>query len=291
VLTTDASNYFYYLTLAIYCFGYYLFAGLAVNVAYHRCLSHRSFQLWKPLERFFVTLGLPAGTPVQWAGNHRFHHGHADEGQDPHSPARGGFWHAHVGWYIGTRRPLICFLYSIAGPLRTIYDGWNRPRTNQQHNHLAADVAKDDYYRFLSRPKPFMIACWLHVALFFGAAYFIWGAGGFAALWITAVIIYNLGDAIDSIAHLYGERPFEATHLARNNRLLGILTLGEGWHANHHVFPGSARHGLLPNQFDGVWEIICLLKRFGMANEIRVPTAEQIQAKLITPEKGQTDAA
>jgi fatty-acid desaturase len=287
VLTSAAPDYFYYLTLAVYCSVYYLFAGLAVNVAYHRCLSHRSLQLWKPMERCFVTLGLPAGTPVQWAGNHRFHHGHADEKQDPHSPARGGFWHAHVGWYIGTNHALVCFLYAIAGPLRTIYDGWNRPRTNQQHNHLAADVARDNYYRFISRRVPFMIACWLHVALFFGAAYLVWGAGGFVALWITAVIIYNLGDAIDSIAHLYGERPFEAAHFARNNRLLGILTLGEGWHANHHVFPGSARHGLLPNQFDAAWEIICLLKRFGIAGEIRVPTVEQIEAKLIaSTEKG-----
>src|SRR5215213_6326844 len=50
------------------------------------------------------------------------------------------FRHARVGWYIGNDNPLVCLLYSIAGPWRTIYDGWNRPRANQQHNHLAADV-------------------------------------------------------------------------------------------------------------------------------------------------------
>lgn len=98
------TNFFYYITLAIYCFGYYLAAGLAINIAYHRCLSHRSFKLRKPLERIFVTLGLPAGTPIQWAGSHRFHHQYADEERDPHSPVRDGFWHAHVGWY---KHPLV----------------------------------------------------------------------------------------------------------------------------------------------------------------------------------------
>lgn len=280
-----SSGPIYYLSLLIYCFGYYLAAGLAINVAYHRCLSHRSFKLWKPLERFFVTLGLPAGTPVQWAGNHRFHHRHSDDESDPHSPVTGGFWHAHVGWYIGTDNALVCFVYSIAGPLRTIYDGWNRPRTNQHYNYLASDVASDKYYNFISRPFSYMIACWLHVLLLFGTAYLIWGMPGIIALWITAVIVYNLGDSIDSIAHLYGSRPFTAPHFARNNRVLGILTLGEGWHANHHVFPGSARHGLLENQFDAVWEMIHLFERFGIVSEVRLPTPEQIQTKLITNRK------
>lgn len=273
-------NTFYWLSLAAYCFAYYLAAGFAINIAYHRCLSHRSFVLKKSFERLFVTLGLPAGTPIQWIGNHRFHHRHTDEQNDPHSPVKDGFWFAHVGWYIGTKNPFVCFLYSIAAPLRTIYDGWNRPRTNQQHNHLAADVAEDKYYNFISRPLPFMFACWLHVAVSFGVAFFVWGVWGIAALWLTLVVIYNLGDAIDSIAHLYGKRPFSASHFARNNKFLSYLTLGEGWHANHHVFPSSAKHGLLPNQFDAVWIIIRVFERLKIIKNVRVPNAAQIEAKL-----------
>lgn len=256
-------------------------AGLAINIAYHRCLSHRSFNLRKSFERLFVTFGLPAGTPVQWVGNHRFHHRHTDEATDPHSPVRDGFWFAHVGWYIGTKNPLICFLYSIAGPVRTIYDGWNRPRTNAAHNHLAEDIAADKYYNFISRPLPFMVACWFHTALLFGFAYFVWGIWGIAALWLTSAFVYNIGDAIDSFAHLYGTRPFTTDHFARNNKLLGYLTLGEGWHANHHVFPSSAKHGLLPHQFDAVWLMIRILERFRVIENVRVPGAAQINAKLI----------
>jgi fatty-acid desaturase len=271
---------YFYPALVAYCLCYYFAAGLAVNIAYHRCLTHRSFDLWLPLKYLFVTLGLPAGTPIQWIGNHRFHHQHADHPNDPHSPVQRGFWHAHVGWYIGTDNPFICFLYSIAGPLRTIFDGWNRPRSNLHYNHLAADLSSDVYFDFISKPLPFMLACWLHTALFFSIAFLLWGWIGFALLWTTLVGIYNLGEAIDSIAHLYGSRPYSADHFARNNRLLGVFTLGEGWHANHHVFPDSAKHGLLPGQFDMAWLMIRLLETFGLARNPMVPSNETIALKV-----------
>jgi hypothetical protein len=75
-----------------------------------------------------VILGLPAGTPVQWAGNHRYHHAHTDTPLDPHSPLHRGFWFAHVGWYIGSDNVALCILYSLAGPARMLVDAWMRPR-------------------------------------------------------------------------------------------------------------------------------------------------------------------
>ncbi len=266
--------------LAIFCLGYYFVAGLAINVGYHRCLSHRSFRLRKWLERALITLGLPAGTPIQWAGNHRFHHCCADEAGDPHSPMLDGFWRAHSGWYIGSGAAWLCLLYSLAGPLRTLSDGWNRPRTNQERNTLAADVAADAYYRWIGQPLPFFLACALHVVIVFGVAGAAWGARGVVALWVMLTLIYNIGDAIDSFAHLYGDRPFRAVHQARNNKLLGYLALGEGWHANHHVFPRSARHGLLPGQFDWTWQVIRFLERVGLASEVITPEPEMVRRKL-----------
>jgi len=275
-----SNSYYFYPTIFAFCLLYYLAAGLAINIGYHRCLSHRSFQLWRPLKYLFITLGLPAGTPIQWIGNHRFHHANADQLNDPHSPVQDGFWHAHVGWYIGTEDPFICFLYSIAGPLRTIYDAWSRPRTNRQHDHLASDISADGYFRLISRPVPFMILCWLHTVFFFGLAFTLWGWTGLAVLWVTLVAIYNFGEAIDSVAHLHGERPFQATHFARNSKWLAIFTLGEGWHANHHVFPYSARHGLLSGQFDAVWLMIRMFERIGVVSGIRIPERMAIEQKM-----------
>ncbi len=259
------------LLLCIFCLSYYLLAGIGINLGYHRALSHKALQLPQWLERFAVTLGLPAGTPVQWAGNHRFHHGHTDVPGDPHSPHLDGFWFAHVGWYLQSKNPWLCFAYCIAGPLRTLFDGWHRPRTNQQFVALAADVARDDYYRFVSRPWSYFVAVWLHTLVFFGTAYLITGWSGIAALWATLVLIYNLGDAIDSMGHLVGTQPYASAHRARNHWFLGLLTLGEGWHANHHEFPHSARHGLLPGEPDAIWQLIQVLKKLGWATAIQLP--------------------
>src|SRR3977135_1286281 len=132
--------------LFIYCLLYYFLAGLAINLGYHRCLAHRSLRLPRWFEALLITLGLPAGTPIQWAGNHRYHHRFADLDKDPHSPNRRGFWYAHVGWYIGTSNPFLCLTYSLAGPFRTLIDAWHRPRSNQEYNALAPDVQTDPYY-------------------------------------------------------------------------------------------------------------------------------------------------
>lgn len=254
---------------------YYLGAGLAICLGYHRLLSHRALVLPKVLERFIVTLGLPAGTPIQWAGNHRFHHAHADVEGDPHSP-RDGFWHAHNGWYIGRRDAFTCLLYALAGPVRVLFDGWHRPRTNQQHNHLAPEVGADPWYRFVSRPGVYLAFAVAHVAVFFGGALWLFGWAGLATMWLTLVVIFNLGDAIDSVAHLVGATPYPGPDRARNHWFLGLMTLGDGWHAHHHRFPWSARHGLDPRQWDATWAFIRALRAVGLARKVRVPTAAEI---------------
>ena len=158
-----------------------------------------------------MTIGLPAGTPVQWAGNHRYHHRHTDTELDPHSPVHQGFWYAHVGWYIGSRSVLLSVMYALAGPARMLIDAWMRPRTNQEHNGLAPDVAADGWYAWLSRPWPYAIAMHLHAAIPLVVAWRIWGAAGIAGVWIVLVALYNLGDAIDSVSHLYGMYTSRAT--------------------------------------------------------------------------------
>jgi stearoyl-CoA desaturase (delta-9 desaturase) len=258
---------------------YYALAGLGVNLGYHRVLSHHSLKLPKWLERSLVTIGLPAGTPVQWAGNHRYHHQHADTDLDPHSPVHQGFWYAHVGWYLQSKNLLVCALYSLAGPARMLVDAWMRPRTNQEHNHLAADISSDRWYSFISRPWPYSIAMHLHVLIPAALTYRWWGVAGIVWFWLTLSILYNLGDAIDSVSHLYGSRLPRQRDASRNSLTMGLLILGEGWHANHHRLPWSAQHGLLRGQFDWTWQVIRALRAVGLATAIRVPTRLELLAK------------
>lgn len=258
-------------SFALFVLAYYMLAGLGVNLAYHRVLSHRSLRLPKLLERALVTIGLPAGTPVQWAGTHRYHHATADTSLDPHSPVHDGFLYAHVGWYLRSRNPVLCLAYALGGPARMLVDAWMRPRTNQQHNALAEDVSADLWYRFISRPWPYAVAMHLHAGILLWPAYRWWGATGLLGSWLTVTVLYNAGDAIDSAAHVFGRKLEKQQDESRNNAWMGILILGEGWHANHHRFPHSARHGLLPGQFDWTWEVIRALRVLGLATRVRLP--------------------
>jgi fatty-acid desaturase len=292
----------------IYAVSLYLLAGLGVNLGYHRLLSHRSLRVRKWLERTLVLVGLPAGTPVQWAGNHRFHHAHADDPEDPHSPIQRGFWYAHTGWYISSDSVALSVGYALLGPMRLLLDAWMRPRTNQQFNHLSADVAQDPWYRALSRPGHYSAAMLLHFAIGAGVPVALWGGAGFALAWATYTVLYNLGDSVDSVAHLVGSRlprrsdmgqaflpaggfpagalpgyvngarragarqagmPTPQGSSARNNYVLGVLLLGEGWHANHHWDPRCARHGWFRRQFDWTWQVIRMLRAAGLADQVR----------------------
>lgn len=258
-------------SMAVFPVVYYFLAGLGVNLGFHRVLSHRSVRLPKWLERALVTLGLPAGTPVQWAGNHRYHHAHTDTPLDPHSPLQRGFWYAHVGWYIGTDNVLLCILYSLAGPLRMLFDAWMRPRTNQGFNFLARDVAGDGWYSRLSQPGPYAVAMHIHFVIPAILTHWLWGWAGTLMFYVTLLALYNLGDSIDSVSHMFGERIGDQRDCSRNSLIMGLLILGEGWHANHHLYPWSAKHGLRRWQFDWTWQVIRILALLGLAKDIRLP--------------------
>ncbi|MCI0352195.1 MAG: acyl-CoA desaturase [Acidobacteriales bacterium] len=260
--------------MLIFLLVYYVLAGLGVNLGYHRLLCHRALRLPRWLERSLITFGLPAGTPIQWVGTHRFHHANADTPLDPHSPHYGGLLRAHCGWYLGTGRRWLAVAYALAGPLRLLVDAWLRPRTNQQFNHLASDVAADPYYRWLSRPIPYAATLHLHAVIPVTIALASWGPAAFALIWVTFALLYNIGDAIDSLSHWKGELlPGQIDH-SRNHSVLGLVAGGEGWHANHHRHPWSARHGLA-GQFDWTWQVIRFLGFLRLATQIKVANSQQ----------------
>ncbi len=255
--------------IAAYLAVYWMLAGLGVSIGYHRMLAHRSFKLARWLELTVLAIGLPAGTPVQWAGNHRRHHAFTDIEGDPHSPVLRGFWWGHCGWYIGTDNAWACLVYALAGPLRTALDAWHRPRTNQEWTHLARDISADPVLAWISRPWPYTLAVWTHLVVTTGLAVLCFGPWGLAVAWAASVLIYNLGDGVDSVGHLVGDQPWTTGGRARNHLVTALLTFGDGWHANHHAFPTSARHGFGAGQPDWSWGVLRLLAALGLAWDIR----------------------
>ena len=252
--------------IVIYSIVFYLLAGLGASLGYHRILAHRSAELAKWFEYCLVIVGLPLGTPIQWVGNHRAHHTTTDVPGDPHSPHVDGFWYAHCGWYIHSKNTFLCMLYALAGPIRMLIDSFMRPRTNQQHIHLAKDVSADKVYAFVSRPLVYMFIMWIYLIILLLVPYLIFGWKGVLIASILMVVIYNIGDSVDSIGHLIGGR--RGKDKSRNNLILGYLAYGDGWHANHHQDPVRARHGNKWYQFDLSYSVLRVFEIIGIVKKI-----------------------
>lgn len=266
-------------------------AGLGVTLGYHRVLTHRAAKLSRALEVFFVTAGSPAGTPVQWIGNHRHHHAVTDTACDEHSPKHYGFWVAHAGWYLHTHSTLLSVLYTFAGPLRMLFDAFWRPRTNQQYVHLAKDVASDPYYRWLSTPFGYAVVQLSYLGGAYGLTFALFGLKYVVVLAALHVSFYAIGDFVNSAGHLWGIRPFETRDDARDVWWLGLIAFGDGYHNGHHAFPSSIRSGFLKGQLDSTYLWCRLFERLGLARELRVPTAQELAVKRARPRDDETRVA
>ena len=267
----------FWMFVYLFVMGHLVLMG--VGMIYHRILTHRACWL-SPLVLYpMLIASLPAGTPIQWVGNHRHHHGKTDKAPDWHSPIH-GFWAAHAGWYIYTRNPFICALYSFSGPLRMLFDAFWRPQTNQEYVRQARDVAAVPFYAFVSRPTPFAFFVIGHVALSWGFAYWLWGTSAFIALFVTQVIYYIVGDGVNSFLHVWGHQPFRTNDDSRNMPVAAFFMFGEGYHNAHHALPRSMRTGLLPGQVDVIYSFARLLERLSLCRDIVVPTPKEILGRL-----------
>lgn len=222
--------------LMLYCMG-----GISASVTYHRILAHRMAALQPVFRKILIIIALPAGTPVQWVGTHRQHHQFADQPGDPHSPVVDGFWYAHCGWYIQSRNSAICCLYALSGIFRLYIDGYWRPRSNQEFNHKAKDIQRDQFCSWVSRTTVYPWILWVYATLLIGIGWWVFGKYGILINWAGMVIVYNLGDSINSFSHLSWPSNKGVRHV-QNYPVLAWFTFGEGWHADHHNFPNRVHY-------------------------------------------------
>ena len=206
----------------------YVLRLVAITGFYHRYFSHRTFRTSRALQFVFAVLGTMAVQrgPLWWAAHHRHHHAHADEADDSHSPAQHGFWWSHVGWFMN--------------------------RSNfRTRSEMIRDLMRYPELRFLDRfdiVPPIALAA----LLFFGGnaladAYPQLGTSGAQLLiwgfFISTVVLHHVTFTVNSLAHRFGRRRYATRDDSRNNWWIALLTFGEGWHNNHHHFPGSVRQG------------------------------------------------
>lgn len=214
-------NRYFFWSDAVILAGMYVITTIGVTAGYHRMATHQGFQAPELFRGLLLIAGAAAfeGQPLAWVAAHIVHHAYADEKGDPHSPLD-GFWHAHFGWLFSWK--------NFADPAVVA-------------PHLLRDrtlVFVDRYvyvWMFLALLLPFLLGGWTGL---------LWG--GAVRIFLTTHITWS----VNSICHTFGKRPFATTDESRNNWIIGLIGLGEGWHNNHHAFPQSAFHGLYWWQFD-----------------------------------------
>jgi stearoyl-CoA desaturase (Delta-9 desaturase) len=244
--------------------GLYLLTGLGITVGFHRLLVHRSFDTYPAVKFVLAVLGSMAvqGGVLKWAANHRRHHQHSDTPDDPHSPYRfgtgilsrlRGFWHSHVGW---------TFTPDPAGLARYVRD-LHRSRTLRAADKLFVG------WVVLGLLVPAILGGLLTESWIGAVRGLLWGG------LVRVFLVHHVTWSVNSIGHLWGSRPHKSSDQSRDNFLLGILALGEGWHNSHHAFPTSARHGLRWWQPDISYFVIRLLAVIGLAWNVRLPTRAQ----------------
>lgn len=229
----------------------YLWHGMGTTIGYHRLLSHRSFKCLKPVEYFWVLGGYLAfeGSPLWWAAMHRAHHQYTDTPLDPHSP-RYGLKHAYYGWMTDKTYP-----------------------DHIDPRHECPDLLRDPVYRFLDQDGNWHRAHTLAATtgLLFRAG--LWGLFGWRVALASAlagVAVLQIPLLLNVVCHMpgLGYKTFPRDDDSVNVWWVALLAHGEGWHNNHHAFPGSARSGFKPHEFDLSWQTLRLSRLLGLVTSM-----------------------
>lgn len=229
--------------------------AFGITTGYHRLLSHRSFKTSRAFQFVLALLGVLAGQngPLWWVGHHRNHHRHSDREGDAHSPRAGFFW-SHMGW-----------LFS--------------PRCVRVRHELVADLARLPEMRLLENHYYLFALGYVLLLYLFGEtwryAYPAAGTSGFQiVVWcavVNTVCVYHVIWSANSFCHCFGSRRFATRDNSRNNFIVALLTLGDGWHHNHHFCPYSARHGFRWWEVDINYAILKLLAMLGIVWGLKTP--------------------
>ena len=225
------------------CVTLYWLRMFAVTAGYHRYFSHRAFATGRVFQFIlaFLAQSTAQKSVLWWAAKHRHHHLHSDTASDVHSPRHTGFLYSHIGWVFARRHGDTDF-------------------------GQVADLARFPELRWLHRIE-------VAPAVLLGAFCFLvagWSGLVVGFFWST-VLVYHATFCINSLAHVRGSRRYVTGDDSRNNLGLALLTMGEGWHNNHHAYQSSARQGFRWWEVDATWYILKLLSRLGIVHDLKAP--------------------
>jgi len=243
---------------------------MGMTTVYHRMYSHKACHIARPFELywlFFATTDFSMSA-LDWARDHRAHHKYTDTEKDPYDISK-GFWYAHVGWLI-----------------------WNRERPNSDISDLEKDPVlqfQHDYFNALA-----LFSGWFLPTVMCGYFFNDYYGGFFIASVVKTVALHHTIFCINSVAHSFGSGPFNDSITPRENLILAVLTMGEGYHNFHHEFPNDYRNGYHLLAWDPTKWAIALLEKIGMASDlkrtpdevVRLSQIQMIQRQLAREKEG-----
>ena len=217
--------------------AYFFLSCLGISITYHRALTHRALKLNPVVERIFVTFACLAGTgsPIMWVMTHRQHHRFADRNGDPHPPK------------------------SVFKTFFGVY-----PRVSAMG---IRDVARVKYYAWWHRYYFAILGAYAFFLLALSPSVFLYL---FALPIFISILVSNLLNWFGHKSAAGSYRNFELRDFSQNNPVMGWLVFGEGWHNNHHRYPGSANFGIFQGELDISFKVIQFLERAGLASSIKL---------------------
>ena len=235
----------------ILCGALYVIRMFGITAGFHRYFSHRSFKTSRVFQFLLAFLGQSSAQRgvLWWAGKHRLHHKYSDTDQDLHSPVKHGFWYSHVLWIF-------------AKPGRTA--DYSLIKDFQKYPELV-------WLEKRERLPPFVLGV------------LVWAVAGWSGLFVgfflSTVLLFHGTFTINSLSHVYGKQDYITGDHSRNNIFLAIITLGEGWHNNHHHFPSATPQGFYWWQIDVTYYILKVLSIFRIVWDLRMPPAHVVEGK------------
>ncbi|MCY3741212.1 MAG: acyl-CoA desaturase [Candidatus Poribacteria bacterium] len=239
----------------IICGALYVIRMFGITAGFHRYFSHRSFKTSRVFQFILAFLGQSSAQRgvLWWAATHRYHHKHSDTEQDVHSPVQHGFWYSHVLWIFSKRGRSVDY-----------------------------SLIKD----FQKYPELVWLEKWERLPPFL-LGFLVWLIAGWSGLvvgfFVSTVFLFHGTFTINSLSHVIGKQPYATGDSSRNNLFLAIITLGEGWHNNHHHFPSATPQGFRWWQIDVTYYILKVLSLVRIVWDLRLPPAHVVEGKRKLP--------
>ncbi len=239
--------------LVALCLSSYYLRMFGITAGYHRYFSHRSYKMSRLGQFVMAWLGSTSAQKgvLWWAANHRHHHRYSDQPTDLHSPLQQGFWWSHVGWIL-----------------------------SDQHDAVLWDQIQD----FSAYPELKWINRFhLIPAILYAVGFFLLG-GWSALIWgfvISTVLLWHGTFTINSLSHVFGTARYQTSDTSKNNFWLALITLGEGWHNNHHCYMSSTNQGFFWWEIDVSYWVLQALSWLGITRDLRKPPLKLLEAKRV----------